>query len=124
MQGKMVQNSIKYGSGPSLILDAQERSTGELKPKHEWDKANNEGSETNAKALFSIFIGVYLGEFRRIVNGKCAKEAWDILQVTIEGTSSIKISKWKMIATRFENIRMHENQTLSSFFLSNSMVVR
>ena len=52
----MVQNSIKYGSGPSLILDAQERSTGELKPKHEWDKANNEGSETNAKALFSIFI--------------------------------------------------------------------
>ncbi|KAL6316087.1 hypothetical protein AAG906_015603 [Vitis piasezkii] len=53
MQGKMVQNSIEYGSGPSLILDAQERSTGELKPKHEWDKANNEGSEANAKALFT-----------------------------------------------------------------------
>ena len=75
MQGKMVQNSIEYGSGPSLILDAQERSTGELKPKHEWDKANNEGSETNAKALFSIFNIVYLDEFRRITNCKCAKEA-------------------------------------------------
>ena len=50
MQGERVWNSIKNGWGPSLILDAQGRSTRELKPKHEW---NN--SEANARALFSIF---------------------------------------------------------------------
>ncbi|KAL6348673.1 hypothetical protein AAG906_019372 [Vitis piasezkii] len=47
MQGESVWNLVEYGWGPPLILDAQGRSIGELKPKHEWDKANNEGSEEN-----------------------------------------------------------------------------
>ena len=44
IQGKRVCNLVEYGWGPPLILDAQGRSKGELKPKHEWDKADNEGS--------------------------------------------------------------------------------
>ena len=110
MQGERVWNLIDYGQVPSLILDAQERSIGELKPKHEWDsRVDNEGSEANVRALFSIFNGVCPYEFRRIANCKRAKEAWKILQVTHEGTSTIKISKLQMLATKFENIRMHEN---------------
>ena len=58
-----------------LILDAQGRSTRELKPKHEWDKAENEDSEVNAKVLFSIFNGAYLDEFHRIANCKHVREA-------------------------------------------------
>ena len=67
MQGERVWNSIKKknGWGPSLILDAQGRSTRELKPKHEWNKTENKGSEANARALFSIFNGVCLDEFHR-----------------------------------------------------------
>ncbi|KAL6350146.1 hypothetical protein AAG906_004084 [Vitis piasezkii] len=42
MQSERVWNSVEYGWGP-LILDAQGRSIGELKPENEWDKANNEG---------------------------------------------------------------------------------
>ena len=52
MQGERVWNSVEYGWGPLFILDAQGRSIRELKSKHEWDKADNEGSEANAKALF------------------------------------------------------------------------
>ena len=48
-----------------LILDIHRRSTGELKPKQDWDKADNEGSEANARALFSsIFNEICLNEFR------------------------------------------------------------
>ena len=68
MQGEMVWNSVEYGWGPLLILDAQGRLIGELKLKHEWDKANNEHSEANAKALFSIFNGVCPDELHRIAN--------------------------------------------------------
>ena len=32
-----VWDSIEYGWSPPLILDAEGRSTGGLKPKHEWD---------------------------------------------------------------------------------------
>ena len=40
----------------------------------------------------------------------------DILQVTHEGTFVVKISKLKILATKFENIKMHENQNFSSFY--------
>ena len=84
MQGERVWNSIEYGWGPPFILDAQGRSTKELKFKHEWDKVANESSEANAKALFSIFNGVYPDKFHRIANCKHANEAWDILEVRSE----------------------------------------
>ena len=55
MQGEKVWNLVEYDWGPPLILDAQGRSTREIKFKHERDKVANESSEANAKALFSIF---------------------------------------------------------------------
>ena len=64
---------------PLLILDAQGRSIGEVKPKNEWDNVNNKGSEANDRVLFNILNGACPHEFRRIANCKCAKETWDIL---------------------------------------------
>ena len=100
---------MEYGWGSSLKLDVTGRSTGELKPKQEWDKLDNEGSEANARALFSIFNGASPHEFRRIGTCKRAKETWDILQVTHEGTSVVKLSKLQMLTSRFESIWMQEN---------------
>ena len=57
-------------------------------------------------------------EFCRIANYKRAKEAWDILLVTREGTSVVKISKLQMFATKFENIMIHEIKTILSFILN------
>ena len=79
MQGERVWNSVEYGWGPLFILDAQGRSIRELKSKHEWDKADNEGSKANAKTLFSIFNKVCPYQIRRIANCKHAKETWNIL---------------------------------------------
>ena len=123
MQGERVWNSYEYGWGPSLILDVQGRSIGKLKPKYEWDKADNEGSKANVRALFNIFNGVCPEEFHRITNCKRAKEAWDILQVTHEGTSIIKISELQLVATKFENIKMLENQNFSTFYFELSDIV-
>ena len=47
---------------------------------------------------------------------KRAKEAWDILQVIHQGTFAVNISKLLMLATKVENIRMHENHNFSSFY--------
>ena len=55
MQGEMVWNLVEYGWGPTLKLDVNRKSTSELKPKQEWDKLDNDGSEANAWAFFSIF---------------------------------------------------------------------
>ena len=106
-----------------MILDAQGRSIRELKPKHKWDKVDNEGSEANDMAVFSIFNEVCLYEFCKIANYKRAKEAWDILLVTREGTSVVKISKLQMFATKFENIIIHENQNSSFFYFELSDIL-
>ena len=37
--------------------------------------------------------------------------------------SAVKISKLQMLTARFENIRMHENQTFSSFYFELSDIV-
>ena len=37
--------------------------------------------------------------------------------------TSIKISKLQMFATKFENIRMHENKNFSSFYFELSSIV-
>ena len=51
MQDKKVWNLVEYGWKPPLILDAQGRSIGEQKRQHKWDKIDNEGNKTNARAL-------------------------------------------------------------------------
>ena len=38
-------------------------------------------------------------------------------------TFAIKISRLQILATKFENIRMHENQTFSSFYFELSDIV-
>ena len=106
-----------------MILDAKGRSIGEIKPKHEWDKVDNEGSEANGRVLLSIFNGVCLDKFYKIANCKRANEVWDIIYVTHEGMSFVKISKLQLLATKFENIKMHENQTFSSFYSKLSDIV-
>ena len=55
MQDKMVWNSFEYGWGPPLIFDSKGRSTKEPKPKHEWDKVDNEGSKVNAR-VYLVFL--------------------------------------------------------------------
>ena len=62
-------------------------------------------------------------EFYRIANWKCAKEAWDILSANHEGTSTVKISKLQMLATKFKNIKIHENQTFSSYYYELSDII-
>ena len=65
--------------------------------------------------LVFFFNGVCLDEFLIIANCKRAKEAWDILQVTHEDSFATKLFKLHMLATKFENIRIHENHFFSFY---------
>ncbi|MCH88483.1 gag-pol polyprotein [Trifolium medium] len=44
-----------------------------------------------------------------------AKEAWEILQTTLEGTSKVCMSKLQLLTTKFENLRMEQDETISEF---------
>ena len=54
--------------------------------KSTWDKAALVAANANSKTLNAIFCGVSPEEFHRISHITVAKEAWEILETTYEGT--------------------------------------
>ena len=54
-------------------------------------------------------------QFKLISACESVKDAWIILQNAHKGTSLVKISKLQMLASRFENLRMMKNETISDF---------
>ncbi|RVX06607.1 hypothetical protein CK203_029547 [Vitis vinifera] len=115
MQSEKVWNVVEFGWSPLKVLDREGRSTNVVKPKLEWDRSENEASENNARVMYSIFNAISMNEFCRIATCTLAKEAWDILQVTHEGTNVVKMSKLQMLTYKFETIRMDDYETFGEF---------
>ena len=59
----------------------------------------------------AIFNAISMEEFERISNVEIAHTAWNILQTVHEGTKTIKINKLQQLTTRFESIRMSDDET-------------
>ena len=91
--------------------------------KSTWDKAALAASKANSKALNVIFCAVSLNEFHRISHITIAKEAWQILETTYEGTKKVKDTKLQMLTTRFEELRMSEGESFDSFYSKLNEVV-
>ncbi|RVX00846.1 hypothetical protein CK203_026407 [Vitis vinifera] len=115
MQSEKVWNAVQFGWSPPKMLDGEGRPTNVIKPKLEWDISENEASENNTRAMYSIFNAISMDEFRRIATCTSAKEAWDILQVTHEGTNAVKVSKLQMLTSRFETIMMDDHESFGEF---------
>ena len=67
--------------------------------KSTWDKAALATSNTNSQALNAIFCGVSLDKFYQISHITIAKEAWQILETTYEGTKKVKDTKFHKLTT-------------------------
>ena len=61
--------------------------------KSTWDKAALAVANANSKALNAIVCGVSSDEFHKISHITIAKEAWQILETTYEGTKKVKNTK-------------------------------
>ena len=87
------------------------------------DKATLAASNANSKALNAIFYGVSSNEFHWISHITVAKEAWQILETSYEGTKKVKDTKLQMLTTRFEELRMSEDESFDSFYSKLNEVV-
>ena len=82
-------------------------------------------TNANRKVLNAIFCGVFPDEFHRISHVTIAKEAWQILETTYEGTKKVKDTKLQMLTTRFEELKMSEDESFYSFYGKlNEVVIR
>ena len=94
--------------------------------KSTWDKAALAAANANSKALNAIFCDVSdvsPNEFHKISHITVAKEAWEILEITYEGTKKVKDTKLQMLTTRFEELKMSEDESFDSFYSKLNEVV-
>ena len=73
-------------------------------------------ANANNKALNAIFCGVSPDKFHWISHITIAKEAWQILETTYEGTKKVKDTKLQMLTTRFKELKMSEDESFHSFY--------
>ena len=78
--------------------------------KSTWDMVALTAANANSKALNAIFCGVSPYEFHMISHITIAKEVWQILETTYEGTEKVKDTKLQMLTTRFEELKMSEDE--------------
>ena len=89
----------------------------------EWSTSQKEAAAFNSKAMNAIFNVVSMEEFRRISNVEVAYTAWKILQIVHEGTKEVKINKLQQLTTRFESIRMFEDESFDEFYAKLNDIV-
>jgi hypothetical protein len=82
---------------------------------------------SNDKALHALCQALSPSEFAKISNYESAQEAWQILETTYEGTKLVKSAKLQMLISKFEEIKMMEEETFGESYskmsdLRNSMV--
>jgi hypothetical protein len=71
---------------------------------------------SNDKALHALCQVFSPSEIVRISNSESAKEAWQILETIYEGTKLVKSAKLQMLISKFEEIKMLEDETFGEFY--------
>ena len=82
-----------------------------------------EAAAFNSKAMNAIFNAVFMEEFKRISNVKVAHTTWNILQTVHEGTKAVKINKLQQLTSKFESIRMFDDESFDEFYVKLNDIV-
>ena len=91
--------AVVKGWDPPMVVGLDGKATNVVKAEEDWDDKYEKSSERNSKALNALFNGVDKNIFRLISNYTIAKEAWDMLKISQEGTSKVKMSRLQLLTT-------------------------
>ena len=70
-----------------------------------------------------IFNVVSMEEFKRSLNVEVTHTSWNILQIVHEDTKTVKINKLQQLTTRFESIRMFDDECFDEFYAKLNDIV-
>ncbi|KAL1193030.1 hypothetical protein V5N11_026080 [Cardamine amara subsp. amara] len=106
-------NSVLVGYKDPLIADAQGKISSKVRSL--WSHEELKKDTSNAKALNAIYNAIDVGQFRMISSYKTAKEIWEALETTYEGTSKVKQTKLIMLKSRFDSLLMQPDSSIAEF---------
>ncbi|CAL1382363.1 unnamed protein product [Linum trigynum] len=84
--------------------------------RSKWTDEDRDKHQQNCKATNLMYCALGSEEYHKVSGCKTAKEIWDKLQVTYEGTSQVKISRINSLKTEFELFKMMEGETIRQMY--------
>ncbi|GAV58729.1 UBN2 domain-containing protein, partial [Cephalotus follicularis] len=104
---------------PTRVVEGVES----IKPKNEFNDNDFRMLQLNSKAKHILFCTVGLNEFNRISSCDSAKQMWDLLEITYEGTNQVNESKISMLVHEYELFFMHDDECISDMFTRFTTIV-
>ncbi|GAV80652.1 zf-CCHC domain-containing protein/DUF4219 domain-containing protein/UBN2 domain-containing protein, partial [Cephalotus follicularis] len=102
--------------GPNLPTITNENGEIIPKPRNKYNDDDRKIVQLNAKAKHVIICAINSNEFNRVSSCVLAKDMWDRLEVTYEGTNQLKEAKINMLVHEYEMFTMHDNEDIKTMF--------
>ncbi|KAL4348430.1 hypothetical protein GQ457_17G009180 [Hibiscus cannabinus] len=93
------------------------------KQRHEWNDEERRRVQMNAKAMHILFCALGPDEYAKMSSCSSAKEVWDKLEVTHEGTSEVKETKIGLLNLSYEKFKMEPDEDIKKMFDRFSVIV-
>ncbi|KAG2727786.1 hypothetical protein I3760_01G174400 [Carya illinoinensis] len=109
-QGREIWKCIVNGPYiPTKVVDGVKVK----KEEEEFDCEDDRLYTLNLTAMNLLFNALNGNKFNRIMTCATAKEIWDNLEVTYEGTSQVKESKIYILTHEYEMFKMNDDESIS-----------
>ncbi|XP_070042465.1 uncharacterized protein [Nicotiana tomentosiformis] len=93
------------------------------KTKKEYNDVDCKAIEKNFRANKILICGIRLDEYNRIFACQSAKEVWEALQTSHEGTTRVKQSKIDMLTTEYELFRMKDDESIQDMHTCFTFII-
>ncbi|GAV79821.1 UBN2 domain-containing protein [Cephalotus follicularis] len=100
--------------GPNLPTTTNESGETISKSRTRYNDEDRKRVQMNAKAKHIIICAINSNDFNRVSSCILAKEMWDRLEVTYEGTNQVKEAKISMLVHKYEMFTMFENEDIKT----------
>ncbi|XP_057756290.1 uncharacterized protein LOC130975519 [Arachis stenosperma] len=110
-------------NGPDV--PTKQNADGEVvaKEDNEWTDEEKKKVELNAKAINLMHCAISFEEFRKVSRCKTAKEIWDKLRLTHEGTKQVRETRIDMLMKEYEMFSMKEDESIDQMFERFSIII-
>ena len=108
-----IWETIKIGPYIPTVVDVS-TSTTTQKPRDKRTEEDRRRIQYDLKAKNIIISALGIYEYFRVSNCTNAKEMWDTLQLTHEGTTDVKRSRVNTLTHEYELFRMNPNENIQS----------
>nr|KYP72938.1 hypothetical protein KK1_005543 [Cajanus cajan] len=85
-------------------------------PKARWNEEQKQRFVLNSKARNALMCALFEEKYTKVHSFKSAKQMWDTLALTYEGSLEVKCNKLSLLARKYELFEMEENESIQTMF--------